>query len=419
MSDQVLFLCYFGLREPLVQTQVLPYLREINKLSGVKANLLTFEPKLKEKWTPAEIESEKQKLAAQNIEWHLLPYHKTPSAPATLYDVIAGSILTRRLIKNKNIRVLHGRSHVATMIGAIARIGSRRRPKLLFDIRGFFPEEYTDAGNWKENGWLYKTVKVAEKWLLRQADGFVVLTEKARTILFPESTGTDLDKLDRPVEVIPCCVDFKNFEATESSERNEIRAEYGLDNRYVITYVGSLGTWYLTDEMADFMQIARKKNSSVFALILTQSAPEIMTEKLKERGFTERDFLVKRVSHDEIHKYLSVSDVALSFIKPCFSKQSSSPTKVAEYLASGVPVVTNRGVGDIAEQIESDEAGAVIENFNREDYETALKKIEILRATTDLSEVCRQSARKRFDVEKTGGEKYRKIYKRFLHKVVN
>src|SRR5205085_11606858 len=38
-----LYICYFGLREPLVQTQVLPYLREL-AARGHRMSLLTFEP---------------------------------------------------------------------------------------------------------------------------------------------------------------------------------------------------------------------------------------------------------------------------------------------------------------------------------------------------------------------------------------
>ena len=43
---------------------------------------------------------------------------------------------------------------------------------------------------------------------------------------------------------------------------------------------------------------------------------------------------------------LVAGDVGLSFIQPCFSKTGSSPTKVAEYLACGLPVVVNAGIGD-------------------------------------------------------------------------
>ncbi len=408
-----LYLCYFGLREPLVQTQVLPYLRQIRD-GGVKVSILTFEPNAKEKWTAEEVKSERKKLAAEGIDWHFLPYHKRPTVPATLYDLLCGTYFTWKFIGREKVDVLHARVQLPTLIGAVARKFSRQKPKLIFDIRGFFPEEYTDGGLWKENGLLYKMVKRNEKWLLKEADGFVVLTEKAREILFPESAETGFDKFGRPVEVIPCCVDLSRFSTANQNSRDEIRKKYNLENRQVITYTGSLGSWYLANEMADLMKAAREKDNSTFALILTQSAPELMAERLKSRGFTDADFIVKKVPHPEIPKYLSAADIALSFIKPCFSKLSSSPTKIAEYLASGLPIITNRGVGDVAEQIEMDKTGAVVEDFSHSSYFKALCEIEDLRKTSDLAKNCLQSAQARFDLEKTGGTKYRRLYKKLI-----
>ncbi|MCW5959742.1 MAG: glycosyltransferase [Pyrinomonadaceae bacterium] len=412
-----LYLCYFGLLEPLVQTQVLPYLREIKKLDGLQISFLTFEPHFKEKWGSAKIEKEKRKLASEGINWHALPYHKSPSVPATLFDIINGTRFVRKLIKEQEINVLHARVHVPALMGALAATMSRKKIKLIFDIRGFFPEEYTDAGNWKKNGLIYKSVKRAERWLLRKSDGFVVLTEKAREILFPESRNTGFDKFGRPVEVIPCCVDLNRFEIPNNISRQEIRQKYNLYDRNVIAYVGSLGTWYLADEMADLMQTAREGDDSTFALILTQSSPKIMFDKLIERGFSDRDFLIKNVSHEEIPNFLTATDIAVSFIKPCFSKLSSSPTKIAEYLASGVPIITNRGVGDVAEHIEEDRTGAVVDNFNRESYRRALREIGDLKKRTELSVACRLSARKRFDLEQIGGSKYRLIYEKMLERI--
>src|SRR5688572_15673029 len=43
LMPKTLYLCYFGVLEPLVQTQVLPYLREIRK-GGTEVSILTFEP---------------------------------------------------------------------------------------------------------------------------------------------------------------------------------------------------------------------------------------------------------------------------------------------------------------------------------------------------------------------------------------
>ncbi len=401
-----------------MQTQVLPYLREIAKLEGMQVSLLTFESDLGKNRTPEKIEEQKRKLAEEGITWYCLPYHKWPSVPATFYDVVRGMLLTRKLIKRHSIDILHARSHVPMFIAAAARnLSLRRKPKIIFDIRGFFPEEYTDAGNWKENGLLYKAVKKVEKWLLRQADGFVVLTEKARGILFPESREGGVDKYRLPVEVISCCVDMARFASANEASRDEIRNKYGLQGRSVITYTGSLGTWYLADEMADMMQAAHERDKTAFALILTQSAPEMMSERLEARGFTAADFLIKQVSHSEVPKYLSASDVALSFIKPCFSKLSSSPTKIAEYLAGGLPVITNRGVGDVAEQVEADNTGVVVDDFTRQSYLRALEKIAELMRSPGLPDNCRRSAGERFDLQKTGGAKYRRLYRALLDKI--
>src|SRR5947207_15729468 len=86
---RTLYLCYFGLRQPLVQTQVLPYLRQLSA-GGVDVTLLTFEPELRQSWPQEERQQARQQLQAAGIRWLAAPYHKRPSAPATLYDIITG-----------------------------------------------------------------------------------------------------------------------------------------------------------------------------------------------------------------------------------------------------------------------------------------------------------------------------------------
>src|SRR3979490_1166393 len=90
--------------------------------------------------------------------------------------------------------------HVPALMSAIAR--KRSGARLVFAIRGFMPEEYTDAGVWPANGYLYRGLKRVERYLLRVSDAFVVLTEKARDIVFPGCTHTE--NLGRAIEVIPC-----------------------------------------------------------------------------------------------------------------------------------------------------------------------------------------------------------------------
>lgn len=413
MKAHTLHLCYFGMREPLVQTQVIPYLLEILK-DDIKVSLLTFESNFYDEWTPQQIEVEREKLGAKGIDWYCLPYHKTPSVPATLWDIFCGARFAYSMIRREKVDILHTRSHVPALMAAIAKKLSSRKVKFIFDIRGFFPEEYVDAGNWKKNGLLFRAVKRVEQWLLQEADGFVVLTEKAREILFPESENKGFDKQQRPIEVIPCCVDLKRFEQVNKVSRETIRCELNVQNRFVIAYVGSLGTWYLADEMIDFLATARMEDSSVFTLILTQSDANLFRKRLLEKGFGKNDFYIAKVSPTELPRFLNASDVTLSFIKPCYSKLSSSPTKIAEYLACGLPIITNNGIGDVDDFIIADNVGVVIDDFSRHSYFEGFNKIKELMNNKDLTEHCRKSAENRFDLVKVGGAKYRNLYHRLL-----
>lgn len=407
MPTSTLYLCYFGLREPLVQTQVLPYLRQL-AAGGVRVFLLTFEPGLGQRWAEGEVREERARLAAQGVEWHALAYHKSPSLPATVYDIAAGALKAARLVREHDIAVLHGRSHVAAaMAAAVKRLTGR---PFIFDIRGFLPEEYVDAGVWPAGGRLYRVAKRAERRLLAAADGFVVLTEKARDILFPDHAAPG----SRPVEVIPCCVDLARFGAAAGVPREEVRRELGAEGRRVVAYVGALGGWYLTEEMAELLACAHREDPATFSLVLTQSPPEMIGGPLRERGVADADFLVRKVAPADVPRYLRAADLAVSFIKPCYSKLSSSPTKLAEYLAAGLPVVCNAGIGDVDAVVETDRVGVIVREYDREAYRRALAAVEEMRGEGRLEERCRETAARRFDLETVGGEGYRRLYRRVL-----
>lgn len=406
---RTLYLCYFGLREPLVQTQVIPYLLQL-AAAGIHVNLVTFEPKFRENWSAHQLSQEGVRLAQQGINWFYLPYHKRPSLPATLFDVAAGARLASRLIRTEGVNVIHARSHVPALMGAIAKWTSGGC--LIFDVRGFMPEEYTDGGVWPEGGLLYRWTKFVERRLFSASDAFVVLTEKARDILFPGCSAKD--QLGRPLEVIPCCVDPVRFSPMKSGSRDDARKELHLTCRRVIVYIGSLGGWYLTDEMATFLSVAHEQDAATFSMILTQSDPSLISKRLIERGVPEEHFFVRNVNPAEVPRYLAAADIGLSFIKQCYSKLSSSPTKIAEYLASGLPVVSTAGIGDLDEILQGDQVGIIVSEFSREHYLKVIKALESMRLDRNLADRCRATAWKRFDLERVGGRRYLRLYGQIL-----
>lgn len=383
-----LYICYFGLREPLVQTQVLPYLREL-VAGGVRMSLLTFEPRRfdEDEW--------RERLRAEGIAWHAMRYHKRPTLPATLYDVVRGAFRAAKIARRDGVDLFHGRSHVGAAIAALAK--RMTGVPFLFDFRGYLAEEYVDRGAWRAGGFLYRLTKAAERRLLRAADGVVVLTEKM------------VADYGVPFEVIPCCVDARRFAAAT-------RVELGIGDRLVYVYTGALGGYYLVEETAALLAAARDADPRAFALIVTQSAPREIVAALERRGFTRDDYRVLSVAPEDVPRYLHAADVGVSLIRTSFARQAASPTKFGEYLAAGLPVISTAEVGDLDAQIERHRVGVLLRDFDDAAYAQAVRAMTELRRDAEFAARCRALARDEYDLHDVGGARYRRLYDAVLRR---
>ncbi|MDX6696413.1 MAG: hypothetical protein QOF02_4016 [Blastocatellia bacterium] len=399
LPPRTLYLCYFGLREPLVQTQVLPYLREL-VAGGIEVFLLTFEPRLADGWKPEELESERERLAGEGIRWFQLPYHKRPSVPATAYDIAQGARMAARLARRHKIDVLHARAHIPLAMALLARRLIKFR--LVFDIRGLMAEEYADAGVWREQSAPFRAVKRLERAGIRKADQLVVLTRKMRDWLVERKL-----KSASQIEVIPCCVDFSRFDESVAIERQATEA-----TRFEVVYAGSVTGLYLLEEMARFFLQIQARRAGAFLRIMTHSSSEAARARLLSVGLKAEDFWVGRVAPSEVPVYLRQARLGLSFRKRTFSQIAASPTKAPEYLAAGLPVVCNAGIGDMDELLRDERVGVVVESLTDEGLAEAAAHALALADEAAIAARCVAAARKHFDLSKVGGARYRSLYGR-------
>ena len=410
---RVLFISYNGMLDPLGQSQVIPYLQELAR-RGVRFTLLSFERA--KAFTPAGIEQCEQlreKLKAQGIEWHWLRYHQRPSIPATIYDVMAGYGKAAALVRRNGIEMVHARGHIpATIALALKR---RFGIKMIFDLRGLMAEEYVDAEHWREGGLPYRLTKATERRILAATDGIVTLTERIWPII-REWQGLRGRAVHH--EVIPCCVDLSLFTFHEE-ERARRRSELGLGDRLTMVYSGSLDGWYLTEEMSDFFASFLNRNREAHLLWLTTGSHDRVRELMHARNVEPDHYSVRAVASADVPSYLAAADVGLAFIKRCVSKIASSPTKNGEYLACGLPLVINAGVGDSDLLINEWKAGVLIEDFNEADFEKAAREIEVLVRAPKVRESARLVAEKVFDLGTIAGERYASLYERVLEQDVN
>ena len=403
MSDKMrsLYVSYNGMTEPLGQSQVVPYLHGLAR-AGWTIDVVAFEPPTA---SADDLQRVVDDLARDRITYRYA--RRSPShAPAMKAFEIArafSTLIARSLAARP--RIIHARSHLPALAAHAAATlvpGAR----FLFDCRGLLGDEYADVGWWSRDSLKYKTLKRVEKHLFARADAVVTLTERLRRWLLDEH----LVDARTPTEVIPCCVDMERFPLS-ATLRQDARARLGAGERFVLAYSGTLGSWYREVEMARLYAALRKKRPSLF-LVLTRSPSEKLREELRALGVPDEEVHLRAVPPREMADALAAADAGVSFIEPCFSKMASSPTKVAEYLALGLPVAMNRGVGDCDLMIADCPAAIDAGHLTNESIAAAADRLSSMSWTTADREAAREYARTHFSVEEVGVARYRRLYER-------
>jgi glycosyltransferase involved in cell wall biosynthesis len=393
---RALYICYLTLEDPLVHTQVVAYLGGLAE-AGHTVHLLTFDPRL-EASRRRDLDARLRRLG---VTWHSLRYHKRPSLPATTFDALGGAAVAARIVKQHRLDAVHARNHVPLATALIVRRLTGCR--LIFDVRGLMAEEYVDAGRWKRGGVPYRLTRSVQRAGLERADGIVTLTEAVRPYLF----GADR----RPrTHVIPCCADLDRLEE-QSGARAVTRRELGIGDRRVIVYVGKFTGWYMEREMVDFFAAARRLDPALLFLVLTQADQEVLWRELARAGIRDADVRVIRAAPEEVGRYLAAADFGISFIRRSFSKVSSSPTKIGEYLGAGLPVVSSAGIGDLDGLLGGGDIGVLVEDFSDSGYEIAARSVMALADDPQTPERCRAVANRHLSLREVGIPRYDRLYR--------
>ena len=389
-----LYISYDGMMEPLGQSQVVPYLRG---LAGDYAiTVLSFE-KPKDLADQARRKAVQEQLDKAGIEWIPLRYHKRPSAPATAFDIAHGVIRAAGFAIRRNPRIVHVRGYVPGVIGLVLRKVTGAR--LIFDMRGFWADEKLDAGAWRRGSAVYRAAKWFEKKLLLQADVVVSLTQAgvAEMRKFPYLRGQEAR-----FEVIPTCTDLELFRPADSRNGHERQG-------FVLGYVGSVGTFYLFDEVLECFKELLKERPEARLLIVNRGAHEYIEGRIGALGVPRDRAELHSAEYGEVPEYIGRMDATAFFIKPTFSKKSSAPTRLGEFLGCGVPCLVNAGVGDMDAVVSSGQVGVVMQEFSPEARAAAVRELLALCADKGIRARAMEAAHRHFSLEQ-GVAAYRKIY---------
>ena len=403
-SQKIVFLSYDGITDPLGQSQILPYLFGVASKNNYKITIVSFE-KIKNHLQNKDVIL--NKLNKNNVEWIPLRYTKYPPIFSTLWDVYKLSKSINKL-KNKGLDLIHCRSYITTIVA----LGFKKKYKVpfIFDMRGFYADERVDGKIWSLNNFIYKKIynyfKSKEKEFLQFSDYTISLTENGKKEILSWNLANQ-----SKIKVIPCCTD-KNLFQTKNIQN--VRAELDFNKEdFIISYVGSIGTWYMLDEMLDFFKCLQIKKPKAKFLFITKDYPELILNKVKSKEIDVSAIKIKSLSREMMPSYIGVSDFSIFFILPVFSKKASSPTKMGEIMNLGIPVICNSGVGDVDEIMGKSMPELLVNDFSNNEYDRVIDLITNNYKPNQKTII--ETSHSYYSLEK-GAEKYKEVYKEILGK---
>lgn len=404
----ILYITYDGLTDPLGQSQILPYLSGIKKKVG-KIHILSSEKPERFKEYRKKLEDYCQH---NNLTWHPTKYSKNPPFLSTFSDVQTLIREAKSICEKHQIQMIHCRSYVAGYVGY--KLNKKLSIPFLFDIRGFWADERVDGGLWKlSNPFIkvvYKKVKSLEARMLKSASHVVSLTKEGKNEILTWPLGLR----EKNISVIPCCVDEKLFDKSQVEQENldKLRKELKIDpDSFVLGYSGSIGTWYMLDEMLMFFQHCNNLNPKSVFLILTSEDPNLILTAAESMGIASENIIIKSCVRSEMPAHLSLMNAAIFFIKPLYSKKASSPTKFAEFMSMGIPVICNEGIGDMKSYFENYNPGIILQAMEDSSLQNAASTVPKL-FEIDPKEL-RLIAQKEFSLA-TGINTYLEIYNNLI-----
>lgn len=149
--------------------------------------------------------------------------------------------------------------------------------------------------------------------------------------------------------------------------KEELRREFKLNGKFVITYSGTIGGWHDPAVQSDyFLKIKKRVPNAHFLILTLEQKNNLIHSIMKEKGIAQNDYLLLNPEPSEVPKFLLMGDVGLLTIGNLPTAKKAVSIKFSEYLACGLPVLCTPFVEGAAQLIQKNDCGILV-NLDRED----------------------------------------------------
>lgn len=229
-------------------------------------------------------------------------------------------------LSKQNPDVIHERFHTPNPFGWY--LAHKKNIPTVLEVNSLYIEDEA-----YKNKFLIKLATYDRFKQFQNASAIITQTETLKKIL-----GTITDK---PIYVVPNGVDTKKF--TPDAASNNLRRDLNLkDDDVVITFAGSFRQWHGVHQIPLIASELRKRRINV-KFLLIGTGP--LYDSVK-KSMSENMFLLSPREHNEVPKYLAISDILIATFDASrfkyFEKYGFwwNPVKLFEYVSTGKPIVS-------------------------------------------------------------------------------
>lgn len=248
-----------------------------------------------------------------------------------------------------------------------------KRMPMVFEVRDLWPESAIDTGVLK-NSLLIKAAYLVEKLSYRFASKINVLTPAFRHKLVEEK-GISSSK----IIFVPNGADLDIFQP--GPKENWVREKYGLQNKFVVTYLGAHGVANHLMSIVKAAEACRDIPDVVFMLVGDGMEKKSLQAYVDTNGIKNVLFVPPQPK-SAVPDFCRASDVCTAVLKKVDTFKTVYPNKVFDYMSCAKPIFI--GIDGVARAlVEESGAGYYIDPEDPEDFK---EKLRLLMSNRELAE---------------------------------
>lgn len=214
----------------------------------------------------------------------------------------------------------------------------------------------------------YKVIGAATSFLYKKADQIVAVTDGIRDSLLENHPLNPDD-----THIVRAAVDLDYFRSPDASVDQKILDH--INGKFVISYIGTMGNAHGLEHVVKAATILEENQPGKFAFVIAGTgAEEQVIQDIVRTNNINNVLCTGQVERDQIPGLLHTSDIALASLRPSPVFDTVVPTKIYEYMAAGLPVLSNVA-GETEELITRSGAGITVEGGNADAIATGITEL--------------------------------------------